>query len=151
MVASESKASVLSVSIRIVIVDDHKMVRQGLRRVLEEESHFTIVGEAGDGQEAIALARELEPHVVLMDVNLPTLSGIEATREIVHDRPSTIVIGLSFGSDAYVTEAMQAAGAVSCISKERAVEDVRRVILDSVEGRRALAVSPESEKSSAAN
>ena len=123
-------------AIKIVVVDDHKMVRQGLRRVLEESGDFNIVGEAGDGAEAIAMARELKPHVVIMDVNLPTVSGIDATRDIVRERPSTIVIGLSFGSDAYVTRAMQTSGAVTCIAKERAVEAITQAIMDAVEGRR---------------
>jgi PAS domain S-box-containing protein len=136
MVEQKPSVRVLGESVRIVIVDDHKMVRQGLRRVLEEHDDFSIVGEAGDGAEAVAMARELEPHVVIMDVNLPTMSGIDATRDIVRERPSTIVIGLSFGSDSYVSQAMQAAGAVTCIAKERAVEDVRQAIMDAVEGRR---------------
>jgi PAS domain S-box-containing protein len=136
MVKPDTQLSAFGDAIKIVIVDDHKMVRQGLRRVLEEHDDFTIVGEAGDGAEAVAMARELEPHVVIMDVNLPTMSGIDATQGIMRERPSTIVIGLSFGSDSYVSQAMQAAGAVSCIAKERAVEDVRQAILDAVEGRR---------------
>jgi len=132
MVEQKPPVRVLGESVRIVIVDDHKMVRQGLRRVLEEHDDFSIVGEAGDGAAAVAMARELEPHVVIMDVNLPTMSGIDATRDIVRERPSTIVIGLSFGSDSYVSQAMQAAGAATCIAKERAVEDVRQAILDAV-------------------
>jgi PAS domain S-box-containing protein len=123
-------------AIKIVIVDDHKVVRQGLRRVLEESGDFDIVGEAGDGAEAIAMARELKPHVVIMDVNLPTVSGIDATRDIVRERPSTIVIGLSFGSDAYVTHAMQTSGAVTCVAKEHAAEDITQAIMNAVEGRR---------------
>jgi len=119
-------------AIKIVIVDDHKMVRQGLRRVLEEHKEFAIVGEAGDGAEAIALALELAPHVVLMDVNLPTMSGITATQGIIHSSPSTIVVGLSFGTDDYVLQAMQEAGAVTCIPKERAVEDVSQAIMSAV-------------------
>jgi PAS domain S-box-containing protein len=137
MVTLDKQLSVFGDAIKIVVVDDHKMVRQGLRRVLEESSDFNIVGEAGDGAEAIAMARELKPHVVIMDVNLPNVSGIDATRDIVRERPSTIVIGLSFGSDAYVTHAMQTSGAVTCIAKENAVEDITQAIMDAVEGRRA--------------
>ena len=136
----EAKTNLIGESIKIVIVDDHKMVRQGLRRVLEEDSPFTIVGEAGDGPEAIAMASKLEPNVVIMDVNLPTMSGIDATQSIMKNRPTTIVIGLSFGSDAYMTQAMQRAGAVTCIAKERAVEDVRQAIMDAVETRRVAIV-----------
>lgn len=77
-----------------------------------------------------------------MDLNLPILNGIEATRRIVLERPSTIVIGLSFGSDAYVIKAMQAAGAVTCITKERAVDELYRTIKDSVEGQRVVNADP---------
>ncbi|MSP36862.1 MAG: PAS domain S-box protein [Deltaproteobacteria bacterium] len=135
MVTPDIQQKAFGTVIKIVIVDDHKMVRQGLRRILEEHEEFTVVGEAGDGAEAIAMARELEPNVVIMDVNLPTMSGIDATQAIIRDRPSTIVIGVSFGSDSYVSQAMQAAGAVTCIAKERAVEDVHRAIIDAMDGR----------------
>jgi PAS domain S-box-containing protein len=137
MEKSEAAASALGKNIKIVIVDDHQTVRRGLRRVLEEESPFTIVGEAGDGPQAIAMTKELEPNVVIMDVNLPTMSGIEATSRIMHDRPSTIVIGLSFGSDSYLTQAMRDAGAVSCVAKERAVEEVSQAIITALREREA--------------
>jgi len=136
----ETQQSALGEAIKIVVVDDHKMVRQGLRRILEEHDDFAIVGEAGDGGEAVAMARELEPDVVLMDVNLPTMSGIDATREIMRELPSTIVIGLSFGSDDYVSQAMQDSGAVTCIAKERAVEDVYDAIIAAVEKRRPAVI-----------
>lgn len=128
-------APVIEQAIKILIVDDHKMLRQGLRRVLEEQGGFTVVGEAGDGAEAVALARALEPQVVIMDVNMPNMNGIEATEKIIHDRPSTIVIGVSFGTEDYVVQAMQAAGAVTCLPKERAVEDVSRAIMDALAAR----------------
>jgi hypothetical protein len=80
MVTLDKQLNVFGDAIKIVVVDDHKMVRQGLHRVLEESSDFTIVGEAGDGAEAIAMARELKPHVVISDVNLPNVNGIDATR-----------------------------------------------------------------------
>lgn len=125
-------------AIRIVIVDDHKMVRQGLRRVLEEQGRFVVVGEAGDGAEALVVTHDLKPAVVIMDVNMPSMNGIEATEKIIQNRPSTIVIGLSFGTTEYVVEAMQAAGAVTCLAKEHAVEDVSAAILDAVDERQRL-------------
>jgi PAS domain S-box-containing protein len=131
-------APVIEQAIKILIVDDHKMLRQGLRRVLEEQGGFTVVGEASDGAEALALARVLEPQVVIMDVNMPNMNGIEATEKIIHDRPSTIVIGISFGTEDYVVRAMQAAGAVTCLPKERAVEDVSQAIMDAVAARRQI-------------
>ena len=128
-------APVIEPAIKILIVDGHKMLRQGLRRVLEEQDGFTVVGEAGDGAEAVALARVLEPQVVIMDVNMPNMNGIEATEKIIHRRPSTIVIGVSFGTEEYVVRAMHAAGAVICLPKERAVEDVSQAIMDAVVAR----------------
>jgi PAS domain S-box-containing protein len=124
--------------IRVVLVDDHQMMRQGLRSVLEDHRELAIVGEAADGLEAVAMAQRLAPDVVLMDINLPKLDGIAATQRIMQERPSTIVIGISFGSDAYVDRAMKAAGAITCVNKERAVEDIRRAILDAVEERKTI-------------
>ncbi len=128
-------APVIEQAIKILIVDDHKMLRQGLRRVLEEQGGFTVAGEAGDGAEAVAMARALEPQVVIMDVNMPNMNGIEATKLIIKELPSTIVIGLSFGTEDSMVRAMQAAGAVICLPKERAVEDVSRAIMDAVAAR----------------
>lgn len=136
MAEPDMRQSGVGDAIKIVIVDDHIMVREGLRGLLEQQAGFAVAGEAGDGAAAIATVRDLQPDVVLMDINLPTLNGIDATREIVRDCPSTIVIGLSFGSDAYMVKAMQEAGAVTCIAKERALEDVRQAILDAVAQRR---------------
>ena len=82
--------------IRILIVDDHDLVREGIRTMLEQESGFEVVGEVGDGQEAVRKTLELEPDVVLMDVNLPGgLGGLEATEAIVAQRPETKVIILT--------------------------------------------------------
>ena len=140
MAEMKARPSKRADTVTVMIVDDHRMVRQGLRRVLEEELQFTIVGEAGDGPEAIAMAEQLDPNVVLMDVNLPTMSGIDATRRIMQNDPTTIIIGLSFGSDAYVADAMHKAGALSCVPKERAVEDVHQAIMQALTSRgRAIA------------
>ena len=130
-----ASAPVIEQAIKILIVDDHKMLRQGLRRVLEEQGGFTVIGEAGDGEEAVALARALQPQVVIMDVNMPNMNGIEATKLITQELPSAIVIGLSFGTEDSVVRAMQAAGAVTCLPKERAVEDVSRAITDAAAAR----------------
>ena len=112
------------------------MLHQGLRRVLEEQGGFTVIGEAGDGVEAVALARALQPQVVIMDIhNMPNMNGIEATKLINQQLPSAIVTGLSFGTEDSVVRAMQAAGAVTCLPKERAVEDVSRAITDAAAAR----------------
>jgi CheY-like chemotaxis protein/two-component sensor histidine kinase len=136
----ESRLPIANHLIRIALVDDHQMVRQGLRSVLEDYPELAVVGEAANGLEAIEVVQRLQPDVVVMDLNLPILNGIEATRRIIQERPSTIVIGLSFGTDIYVTKAMKTAGAVTCITKERAVDDLYRTIKDSVEGRLTVSV-----------
>jgi PAS domain S-box-containing protein len=122
-------------SIRVVLVDDHSMVREGLCRVLDKHRNLAIVGEAGDGLDAVELVESCVPDVVIMDVNLPGINGIEATRRILDRLPRTVVIGISSGADEFVTKAMKAAGAVTCLMKERAVEDLYRAIDDAVAAR----------------
>ena len=124
-----------SKSIRVVLVDDHSMVREGLCRVLDKHHNLAIVGEAGDGLDAVELAESCVPDVVIMDVNLPRINGIEATRRILDRLPRTIVIGISSGADEFVTKAMKAAGAVTCLMKERAVDDLYRAIDDAIAAR----------------
>jgi DNA-binding NarL/FixJ family response regulator len=96
-------------SIRVLIVDDHRIVRQGLCHVCELADGLTVVGEAADGQEAIKLARQLQPDVILMDINMPTLDGVQATSHIVEANPSARVIILTmYRQDRYVFEAIKA-------------------------------------------
>jgi len=96
-------------TIRILLADDHSMVRQGFRRILEAQADFEIVGEASDGREAIALAEQLRPDIVVMDVAMPGLNGIEATRRIVESSPRTKVLALSMHRDnVYVREILRA-------------------------------------------
>ncbi|MCS7042478.1 MAG: response regulator transcription factor [Bryobacteraceae bacterium] len=96
-------------TIRILLADDHSMVRQGFRRILEAQQDFEIVGEASDGREAVALAEQLRPDVVVMDVAMPGLNGIEATRRIVENSPRTRVLALSMHRDGvYVREILRA-------------------------------------------
>jgi DNA-binding NarL/FixJ family response regulator len=96
-------------SIRVLIVDDHRIVRQGLCHVCELADGLTVVGEAADGREAIKLARQLQPDVILMDINMPTLDGVQATSHIVEANPSARVIILTmYRQDRYVFEAIKA-------------------------------------------
>ena len=109
----------MSTRIGVLIVDDQPMVRAGLRMILELEPDIEIVGEAADGNEAIAVAADTKPDVILMDVRMPNLDGLEATRRIVHDRDHLprVLILTTFDLDAYVFEALQA-GASGFVLKD---------------------------------
>lgn len=94
---------------RILLVDDQPMIRTGFRLILEAESDLTVVGESGDGLAAVADARSLQPDVVLMDIRMPRLDGVEATRRILEAQPATRVIILTtFDLDAHVLDAIRA-------------------------------------------
>lgn len=84
---------------KIVPADDHRLLREGLKSLLEGEDDMQVIGEADNGRHAIEVAEEVGPDVVVMDIGMPELNGIEATRRIVHDHPGTKVIALSMHSD----------------------------------------------------
>jgi DNA-binding NarL/FixJ family response regulator len=95
--------------ITVLLVDDHTLVRRGFRRLLEDEADMEVVGEAGDGEESIQLARELHPQVVVMDCALPGMNGLEATRRIIQDSPHTSVLMLSMHTEnTWVRQAIDA-------------------------------------------
>ena len=95
--------------IRIVLVDDHALVRQGFRRILEDDPELQIVGEAGNGLDAVALVKRTDPDVVVMDMAMPEMNGLHATMELVKQRPGTKVLILSMYSDEqYVRNALDA-------------------------------------------
>jgi DNA-binding NarL/FixJ family response regulator len=95
--------------ITVLLVDDHSLVRRGFRRILEDEADMDVVGEAGDGEESIRLAKELHPQVVVMDCALPGTNGLQATRQIIADCPDTAVLMLSMHSEStWVRQAIEA-------------------------------------------
>ncbi len=114
--------------IRVLIADDHKIVRQGLVGILQIEPDIEVVGEAADGEEAVALARELRPDVVIMDVAMPRMNGIEATKLISRELPKTRVIGLSMHAEGDMAAAMRAAGASAYLTKGGPSEDLSAAI-----------------------
>ncbi|MEO6202043.1 MAG: PAS domain S-box protein [Nitrospirales bacterium] len=114
--------------IRILLVDDHVMVRKGLLALLESYDNLEIIGEAGDGEEAVVLAGELRPDVVIMDLNLRNLNGIEATRQITRHLPDIKVIGLSFNDAKEMREAMIEAGAVDLLRKTGGTAELYQAI-----------------------
>lgn len=106
--------------LRVLLGDDHAVLRHGLKRILEDRRDWRVVAEAGDGREAVRHAIELDPDVAVLDIGMPLLNGIEATRQIVRRAPSVRVLILSMHSDqAYVTQAVQA-GARGYLLKESA-------------------------------
>jgi DNA-binding NarL/FixJ family response regulator len=108
----------------LLIVDDQALVRVGLRKILASEPEMTVVGEAGDGEEAVASAHRLQPDIVLMDIRMPVLDGIEATRRIVRAQHGTRVLILTtFGLDTYVYDALRA-GASGFMLKDAPPEEI---------------------------
>lgn len=125
-------------AIRVLIVDDHNLVRQGIRMVLEAEPDFQLVGEAGSGEEAVRLAARLSPDVVIMDISLPGMSGIETTRRIRAACPRVRVLGLTMHEDeGYVRELLRA-GADGYVVKRSAALELVRAIRAVVAGRAVL-------------
>jgi DNA-binding NarL/FixJ family response regulator len=95
--------------ITVLLVDDHSLVRRGFRRMLEDEADMEVVGEAGNGEDSIKLAKELHPQVVVMDCALPGMNGLQATRQIIEDSPNTAVLMLSMHTEStWVRQAIEA-------------------------------------------
>jgi DNA-binding NarL/FixJ family response regulator len=113
---------------RIVIADDHEMMRAGLRSILEKQSGFEVVGEASDGLEAVWLAAQLQPHIVLMDIAMPLMNGVEATRRIAAANRDVKVVALSVNCEQSMISEMFRAGASSYLLKNSASTDLLAAI-----------------------
>lgn len=115
--------------IRVLLVDDHTLMRQGLKGLLEDGTDVTVVGEAADGEEALAIAEALRPEVVIMDINMPKMDGVEATRRLKMRLPSIVVIGLSMHTSAHHREALKNAGAFAYLTKGSVSDQLKQTIL----------------------
>ena len=115
-------------SIRVLVVDDHTIVKEGLCALLKEEAAVEVIGDAADGRTAVRLAEELDPDVVLMDVALPGLNGIEATRQIIRSKPRIRVLALSMYADGTYVSEMLKAGASGYLLKDCEFEELTRAI-----------------------
>lgn len=109
---------------RIMIVDDHKIVREGLRSLIEENGEYAVVGEADNGRDALKMARHLNPDIVIMDVAMREMNGIEATRQLLSQQPDICVLALSMHSDSRFVKQMLEAGALGYLVKENAFEEI---------------------------
>ena len=128
-----------SAAIRVVLVDDHALVRQGFRRILEDDPDLTVVGEASNGMDAIALVKKTDPDVVVMDMAMPEMSGLHATMELMKQRPGTKILILSMYSDEqYVRNALDA-GAKGYILKNAIENDLTRAVKAVAGGEQYLA------------
>jgi PAS domain S-box-containing protein len=118
--------------VKVLLVDDHAMVRQGLRSVLDAYADLQVVGEGRDGMEAVKLVEQFRPRVVVMDINMPKMNGIEATEHIKLRYPDTIIIGISVNVGEDNSAAMRRAGAATLVTKEAAVEQLYDAIQEAV-------------------
>jgi two-component system response regulator NreC len=128
-------------SLRILLADDHKITRQGLRSLLEKQQDMEVVAEAENGREAIRLAAEMAPDVVIMDITMPDLNGVEATKQILSKSPDIKIIGLSMHSDTVFVTEMLKSGAAGYLIKDCAFEELVRAIRTVIENKVYLSPS----------
>jgi len=116
------------VSIRILLVDDHKIMRDGLRSLIEKQNGMAVVGEAENGRTAIRLTRKLQPDVIVMDINMPDLNGIDATRQITAELPGVKIVAFSMHSDRQFVAEMFKAGVSGYLLKDAAFDELAKAI-----------------------
>jgi DNA-binding NarL/FixJ family response regulator len=121
--------------ITVLLAEDHAIVRQGLCSLLRADGHFLVAGEARTGREAVELAQTLRPDVILMDIAMPVLNGLEATRQILAANPAAKVVVLSAHSDDVYVERMNAAGVAGFLEKQTSAEILTKAIHEVVAGR----------------
>lgn len=114
--------------IRVLLADDHQMMRKGLRKIIEEEEDLEVIAEASDGEEAVKLTQQATPDVIVMDVNMPGMDGIQATRQITSNNGNIRIIGLSLHDTNNVARSMKEAGASAYLTKTEAIEELVKTI-----------------------
>ena len=128
-------------SIRIILADDHKITRQGLHSLIDENNDMEVLAEAENGRDAVELARSLNPDVIIMDVSMPDLNGVEATRQIIQENQNVRVIALSMHSDTLFVSEMLKSGASGYLLKDCAFQELEQAIRTVVEGKAYLSPS----------
>jgi DNA-binding NarL/FixJ family response regulator len=126
----EAAANELETPIRVLIADDHRLFAEALEAILSGESRIDVVGRARNGAEALELSLELEPDVVLMDISMPVMDGIEATRRIRESRPNACVVMLTGSSSAADVDRSRDAGAVGYVTKDRIASELLEAIVE---------------------
>ena len=125
-------------SIRVILADDHKIMRDGLRSLIEKQQNMEIIGEAADGKTTVTLALKLSPDVIVMDVSMPDMNGIEATRKIIEKSPGVRILALSMFSDKKFVAEMLSAGASGYLLKDCASRELMHAIQAVVKNRTYL-------------
>lgn len=125
-------------NVRLVLADDHAMMREGLKSLIGKETDFSVVGEADNGKATVELARKAAAHVVIMDVAMPDLNGIEATRQLLRVNPNIKVVALSGHANREFVREMLKAGASAYVLKSRAYEELVRAIREVMKGKKYL-------------
>jgi two-component system response regulator DegU len=131
----------VTVSIRVLLADDHRLLRESLRRSLDEEDGFEVVGEATDGEEAVELAAQLNPDVVLLDVSMPNMGGVEAAGHIHAAHPAIRIVMLTMHADAEVVADALRAGACGYLTKDSSTDEIAGALRLAASGE--TAVSPQ--------
>ncbi len=122
-------------TIKIILADGHKVLREGLKSLLNQQEDFEVIGEAGDGQGVVRLTRKLEPDIVVLDIGMPNMNGIQATQHIVAEVPDTKVLALSMHSDHQIVVKMLQAGASGYMLKDCAFEELVSAVRDIAAGK----------------
>lgn len=128
--------------LRVLIADDHQAMREGLADLLNEQEDLVVVGQAKSGKEAIVLARETLPDVILMDVAMPDMDGIDATLALLQENPSFSVVGLSMHDDPTTRRCMLEAGAVDYLAKTTTTQEIIGAVRKAAQARETSPISP---------